>query len=421
VSRMLEALQRHKRTEAIPTPRDREPNSTRNGTAVLATLATGRPKSNSELSRVISVVAVMILLGVGAWLGTTWYLSTWPWAVKASGPNAKTAAVSPTPRAVSQNAAPAPPQATVTPAASLSIQPPKAAPTPAPVREPAASASAAPKVAEAAPKPVPTPAPVREPAGSSSVAPRVADAAPTPAPVESAPRPKPAARSQAPSVPAASPSALPVAAVPAAAPAVTVATKETQTDDEHFKLALYYQRSGDFENALIHYRAFLQNGELNAEAHNNLGLLYQSKGLFDDAIREFQRAISIDPKYSKAHNNLGVALLKSGNVDAAASEFRWVQSADPKNVEALVNLAIAQKMGNHLNEARETLVRALTLNSRSPEAHYHLGLIEEEERELATAVGHYEAFVKFAGADQASLVAEVRSRISTLRQRLEPQ
>jgi hypothetical protein len=44
---------------------------------------------------------------------------------------------------------------------------------------------------------------------------------------------------------------------------------------DHFQLALYYQRSGDFENALLQYRAVLQRDELNGEAHNNLGLLYR--------------------------------------------------------------------------------------------------------------------------------------------------
>ena len=93
-------------------------------------------------------------------------------------------------------------------------------------------------------------------------------------------------------------------------------------ETDHFKLALYYQRVGDFENALIHYRAVIAADELNAEAHNNLGVLYQGKGLYDEAIHEFQRATFIDPRYDKAHNNLGVALLRSGKTDAAIAEFR---------------------------------------------------------------------------------------------------
>ena len=99
---------------------------------------------------------------------------------------------------------------------------------------------------------------------------------------------------------------------------------------DHFKLAIYYQRIGDFENALVQYRAVLETNELNAEAHNNLGVLYQDKGLYDEAIREFQRATFIDPHYDKAHNNLGVALLKSGKTDAAVSEFRMDRGAGPE-------------------------------------------------------------------------------------------
>ena len=75
------------------------------------------------------------------------------------------------------------------------------------------------------------------------------------------------------------------------------------TPDE-FQLALYYQRSGDFEQAMLHYKAALARDEMNIEAHNNLGHLYLGRGLFDEAAREFQRVVAIDPKYTTAHINL---------------------------------------------------------------------------------------------------------------------
>ena len=58
---------------------------------------------------------------------------------------------------------------------------------------------------------------------------------------------------------------------------------------DHFGLALYYQRIGDFDNALTHYRALLERNDASAEVHNNLGLLYQDHGQPDDAVKQFQR------------------------------------------------------------------------------------------------------------------------------------
>jgi hypothetical protein len=113
--------------------------------------------------------------------------------------------------------------------------------------------------------------------------------------------------------------------VPVALPAPAAGAASLRTpapDADHFQLALYYQRSGDFENALLQYRAVLQRDELNAEAHNNLGLLYRGKGLYDEAAKEFVRAIAINQRYVKAHNNLGVTYLSQQKADAAAAEFQ---------------------------------------------------------------------------------------------------
>ena len=61
---------------------------------------------------------------------------------------------------------------------------------------------------------------------------------------------------------------------------------------DYFGRALYYQRVGDFDNALTHYRALLEQNDASAEVHNNLGLLYQDRGQLDDAVKQFQRAIA---------------------------------------------------------------------------------------------------------------------------------
>ena len=88
---------------------------------------------------------------------------------------------------------------------------------------------------------------------------------------------------------------MPTTAIPAPPPA------------DHFGLALYYQRVGDYDNALAQYRTLLEQNEVSAEVHNNLGLLYQDHGSLDEAMTQFRRAVAIEPRYVKAHNNLGVA------------------------------------------------------------------------------------------------------------------
>jgi Tfp pilus assembly protein PilF len=117
-------------------------------------------------------------------------------------------------------------------------------------------------------------------------------------------------------------------------PPANATADEAPPGEDHFALALYFQRIGDFDHALTQYRALLEEHEASAEVHNNLGLLYESRGQGDEAIKQFQRAIAIDPRHVKAHNNLGVTLMRANRQDAAMAELRRA-GFDPRNVESL--------------------------------------------------------------------------------------
>ena len=181
-----------------------------------------------------------------------------------------------------------------------------------------------------------------------------------------------------------------------------------------FQLALYYQRAGDFDNALSRYRTLLQRNPMNAQARNNVGLLYQSRGMLEEAVAEFQRALHIDPRYTRARNNLGVALLAQGKIDAAAGEFRSVLAGEPRDVDAMINLALVQKAEGRLEFAKETLLRALFIDQRSAPAHYNLGVLFELSGEITQAVEHYRAFLEHAGSGYSTRAPEVRARLDTL-------
>ena len=184
--------------------------------------------------------------------------------------------------------------------------------------------------------------------------------------------------------------------------------------EDHFRLALYYQRIGDYDNALAHYRSLLEQQDASAEVHNNLGLLYQERGNLDDATKQFQRAIALDPTYVLAHNNLGVTLMRSNRPDAAAAEFRVALAEDPRNVESLVNLALVQKAAGRVADARELLRRALQIDPRNAGSHYNFAVVADESGDETTAVEHYRAFLRLGAVSHAELAAQVRARLTAL-------
>jgi Tfp pilus assembly protein PilF len=206
------------------------------------------------------------------------------------------------------------------------------------------------------------------------------------------------------------------AAAPLGRPSVTVPGEPTvpPAQSHDLDLAIYYHRTGDFENALQHYRALLRKNELDAQAHNNLGLLYQERNLLDESARELQRAIVIEPRNAGTHNNYGVTLLKLGRADEAQAEFAAALKLSPRSVDAIVNLALAQRDARRPDTARETLLRALSIEPRNAAAHYNLAQLYDQTNQAASAVDHYGRFLENAGAEYASLIAAVRVRIEVL-------
>jgi Tfp pilus assembly protein PilF len=204
-------------------------------------------------------------------------------------------------------------------------------------------------------------------------------------------------------------------------PAVNMAPagpKAVPAAPDEFQLALYYQRSGDFEQALMHYRAALQRDEMNIQARNNLGNLYLGKGLFEEAAREFQRVIAIDPKYLNAHVNLSAAYTRMGRPDAAAAEARAALEIDGRNPDAMVNLSLAQHDAGLTGDAQRSLRRALEIDPHNAAAHYNMARQFEAADELPSAIAHYNQFIQYASPEQTGFAADVRARVAALSARL---
>ena len=167
----------------------------------------------------------------------------------------------------------------------------------------------------------------------------------------------------------------------AAAPPVS-----TPVAPNHFAQALYYQRVGDFDNALAHYRALLEQNDASAEVHNNLGLLYQDRGQLDDAMRAVPARDRDRSRVREgAQQPRRRAACGSNRPDSAAAEFRVALAAEPRNVESLVNLALVQKAAGRIADARDLLRRALAIDPRNAGSHYNLAVRRRRERRRGDA------------------------------------
>jgi Tfp pilus assembly protein PilF len=456
VSLILDALRRTS-SEGGTTITSDDPERTARTDAVLATLGYSRPgtRRRSSAKRLFGYGALALVVGFGGLSAVILMLSP------SIPPAPVTVARAPTPRAQHRAASAVPAPVAATPGtqaqpAGPALIAPRLEPTLPPAvgeRQPAApSATSAPAISvadSAATKPTGAPSAMPPPLSavpkatpSQPVAP-LAALQPVAPPLTTAPAPPlMAPRTPAPPVPraAASDPRAPtapdgrMASVPGREPAplpsgsgrrMTARASELAPDpappsvpsapvEDHFALALFSQRTGDYDGALAHYRVLLERHDASAEVHNNLGLLYQDRGQSDDAVKQFQRAIAIDPKSAKAHNNLGVAFMRANQLTQAASEFRVALACDPRNVESLVNLALVERSSGRLADARALLRRALTIDPRNAGSHYNLAVIADESGEAMIAIEHYRAFLRFGSLAHADLTGQVRARLTAL-------
>lgn len=183
---------------------------------------------------------------------------------------------------------------------------------------------------------------------------------------------------------------------------------------EKFKLALFYQKSGELKKAEVQYQELLKEDPMDAEVHNNLGAVYQEWGLYERAEAEFRKAVLLKPDYHRARNNLGVALYKKGNLEGALREFQTILEVNPRDIQSLTNLGVVLKKLGDIPRAREAFNRVLKMDPTHAETHYNLAIALEEEGEVAKAIYHYRKFLEFARGKYAPLAEEVTHHLTSI-------
>lgn len=192
-----------------------------------------------------------------------------------------------------------------------------------------------------------------------------------------------------------------------------IATPEDLEKTERFKLAVFYQKSGELIKAREQYMEIIKLYPMDYEIRNNLGSIYQELGDVDTAIKEYRKAILIRHNYRKARNNLGVALYEKGNLQAALKEFKIILEANPKDVQCLTNLGVLSKKMGHSDRAKKFFEEALSIDPAFMEAHYNLAVILKDS-EVDSAIYHFQRFLEYSGGRYASLEEEVIQHLDDL-------
>jgi len=133
------------------------------------------------------------------------------------------------------------------------------------------------------------------------------------------------------------------AAVPVAKAAVTSPHTGAMTQGGHMpSLAEMHQIAGQQAAPLL---AKLKKDPNNSALLMQIGAVYHSAHLFKDAATYYGMAVQLDPKNVDAHTKLAISLFRSGDTDQAIAELNRALSLDSKNPNALFNLGMIRLQG----------------------------------------------------------------------------
>lgn len=142
---------------------------------------------------------------------------------------------------------------------------------------------------------------------------------------------------------------------------------------------------------------WVNTNPISANAHNGLAYIAQSRHQSDTAVDEYQKALQLDPDSATAHNNLANLLADQFDFDGAISHYEWVLRHDPKDTTAMVGaaqtlgaLAVARHDNTLRDRAHALLVHALQLKPNYPQAHYILGVWDEQFGTPQAAIAEFQ-------------------------------
>jgi Flp pilus assembly protein TadD len=157
-----------------------------------------------------------------------------------------------------------------------------------------------------------------------------------------------------------------------------------------FNLAVLLQEMGQGEEAIACYQQALHLKPDYAPAWGNLGAALRDAGRNRDAINCYRQALRCRPGAPDVLNNLGNALRAQDEPIAAIACFRAALRRSPANAGIQANLGSVLREVGRLDEAVETLERAIQLQPDYAEAHWDLAFARLLQGDFTSGFAEYE-------------------------------
>jgi superkiller protein 3 len=126
-----------------------------------------------------------------------------------------------------------------------------------------------------------------------------------------------------------------------------------------------YRSKGDYEHALVQYRAAAKLDPYSAVTQYDLGMAAQILNHLEEAAAAYLRALKLNPKDVKSNMNLGLVYLALGQNEDALRHLRRATQLDPNYALAWCNLGVALDASGKLSESESVYRKSLELDSKN--------------------------------------------------------
>jgi Flp pilus assembly protein TadD len=144
--------------------------------------------------------------------------------------------------------------------------------------------------------------------------------------------------------------------------------------------------SGHDEEAIKLYERARQYNPKLTQCSHRMALCYERSGQYAEALAEYQKALKTTPKNAELLNDFGYFYLQRGNLDEAEKALRASVASDAKCLQAWANLGLLLGYRERYGEAYEALAKAAT----PAEAHSNLGVILAQQQKFEAARAEFE-------------------------------
>lgn len=189
------------------------------------------------------------------------------------------------------------------------------------------------------------------------------------------------------------------------------------------RTAQEYEKGGQVEPAIrLYEKARAGDPAAAAQAGRRLAVLYDKAGDFSKSAAEYEALLKARPKDADLLNDLGYSYYSRGDWATAEGYLAQAVQADPNHKRAWINLGLAQAQQGKFDEGFQAFCKAV----RPADAHCNLAFVLAAQAKTEEAKGQYrqalalDPGLRVARSGLATLELPPGERPSAKREKLEP-